>query len=178
MLIVLYGLYLIVIFLLIADTTKYRLWKDRIQRIQYPTYNDGQQRNINWAGLLVLRDWISFRIRLRIQGVKQRTQKRRSRGARSGSCRISPSVMIVMADNVMWHRVGHRLCKSSAHHRLRLQLLPLGVSASVIRARARGYALSPQCFGGTSTKAQRQQEQNLHQQNRQQHDGFICEVVL
>jgi len=86
--------------------------------------------------------------------------------------------MIVMADNVMWHRVGHRLSKSSAHHRLRLQFLPLGVSASVLRARARGYALSPQCFGGTSTKAQHQQEQKLHQQNRQQHDGFACEVVL
>ncbi|SPP77464.1 Hypothetical predicted protein [Drosophila guanche] len=93
----------------------------------------------------------------------------------------SRTVMVVMADNVMWHSVGHRLCNSNAHH----QPLPLGASqqqasSAIASTSSRagdeesisGYALSPQYFGGTPNQLQ------LQLQHQQQHDCLVSEVVL
>jgi len=111
--------------------------------------------------------------------------------------------MFVMANNVMWHSVGNRICNLNAR---RPQLAAaISGQANANEESISGYALGPQGFGGTITnrssckrtcnisnisslarqKSQyiKQKQQNLKQKQRRQRQKLLVnemssEVVL
>lgn len=92
---------------------------------------------------------------------------------------ITRTVMFVMANNVMWHSVGYRICNLNAR-RPHLLAASSGQANAEEEKSISGYALGPQKFGGTtiiasSTKnrinnrkrnSTRQKSQNKKQQQQ------------
>lgn len=62
---------------------------------------------------------------------------------------ITRTVMFVMANNVMWHSVGYRICNLNAR-RPHLLAASSGQANAEEEKSISGYALGPQKFGGTT----------------------------